>query len=73
MPDIVLPLAIRDLAPGDLLACRWAGTVTHQAAIAQALARVPLGEVEYLAACPPSGLPMGLCAVDYAETPVCIC
>jgi hypothetical protein len=34
MPDIVLPLTIRDLAPGDLLACRWAGTATHQAAIA---------------------------------------
>jgi ribosomal protein S18 acetylase RimI-like enzyme len=28
-----------------------------------------LGEVEYLAACPPSGLPVGLGGIDYAKTP----
>jgi hypothetical protein len=28
-----------------------------------------LGEVEYLAACPPSGLPVGLGVIDYAKDP----
>jgi ribosomal protein S18 acetylase RimI-like enzyme len=69
MPEIVIHLAVRDLEPGDLLSCTWAGRATHLAAIARALERVQLGEVEYLAACPPSGLPMGLGAIDYAKTP----
>jgi Acetyltransferase (GNAT) family len=29
---------------------------------------VPMHEVEYLAACPPSGLPVGLGGIDYAKT-----
>jgi ribosomal protein S18 acetylase RimI-like enzyme len=37
--------------------------------IKRALGRVPLGEVDYLAACPPSDLPVGLCALDFAKTP----
>ena len=69
MPEIVMRLAVRDLEPGDLPSCAWAGTATHLAAIARALERVRLGEVEYLAACPPSGLPVGLGAIDYAKTP----
>jgi ribosomal protein S18 acetylase RimI-like enzyme len=69
MPEIMIHLAVRDLEPGDLLSCTWAGRATHLAAIARALERVQLGEVEYLAACPPSGLPMGLGAIDYAKTP----
>jgi ribosomal protein S18 acetylase RimI-like enzyme len=69
MPEIVIHLAVRDLEPGDLLSCTWAGRATHLAAIARALERVQLGEVEYLAACPPSGLPTGLGAIDYAKTP----
>ena len=69
MPEIVIHLAVRDLEPGDLPSCTWAGRATHIAAIARALERVQLGEVEYLAAYPPSGLPMGLGAIDYAKTP----
>ena len=69
MPEIVIRLAVRDLEPGDLPSCTWAGRATHLAAIARALERVQLGEVEYLAACPPSGLPTGLGAIDYAKTP----
>jgi|SRR6185437_7406108 len=69
MPEIALRLEVRDLGPGDLESCGWAGTAIHLAAIARALERARLGEVEYLAACPPSGPPMGLGAADYAKTP----
>jgi len=69
MPEIVLCLAVRDLEPGDLPSCAWAGTATHLAAMAQAFERTRLGEVDYLTACPPPGLPVGLGAIDYAKTP----
>ncbi len=68
MPEIVIRLAVRDLGPRDLPSCAWSGTATHLAAIGRALERVRLGEVEYLAACPPSGLPVGLGGIDYAKT-----
>jgi ribosomal protein S18 acetylase RimI-like enzyme len=69
VPEITMRLEVRDLGPGDLESCGWAGTATHLAAIARALERARLGEAEYLAACPPSGLPVGLGAIDYAKTP----
>ena len=68
VPDIVIHLAVRDLEPGDLPSCAWSGSATHLAAIARALERTRCGEVEYLAACPPSGLPVGLGGIDYAKT-----
>jgi ribosomal protein S18 acetylase RimI-like enzyme len=68
MPEIAMRIEVRDLGPGDLESCGWAGTATHLAAIAGALERARLGEVEYLAACPPSDLPVGLGAIDYAKT-----
>jgi ribosomal protein S18 acetylase RimI-like enzyme len=68
MPEIAMRMEVRDLGPGDLESCGWAGTATHLAAIARALERARLGEVDYLAACPPSGLPVGLGAIDYAKT-----
>jgi ribosomal protein S18 acetylase RimI-like enzyme len=67
--EVVLPLTIRDLTRADLPACTWAGSATHLAAIAAALDRAGRGEVEYLAACPSSGLPVGLCAIDYIRRP----
>jgi ribosomal protein S18 acetylase RimI-like enzyme len=67
--EIALPLTIRDLASADVAACAWSGSATHLAAIALALHRVHLGEVDYLAACPPSGLPVAIGGVDYAKTP----
>ena len=67
MPEITMHIEVRDLGLGDLKSCGWAGTATHLAAIARALERVRGGEVEYLAACPPSGLPVGLGAIDYAK------
>ena len=58
MPEIVIHLAVRDLEPGDLPLCAWTGSATHLAAITWALERARCGEVEYLAAFPPSGLPV---------------
>jgi ribosomal protein S18 acetylase RimI-like enzyme len=69
VPEIVIPLTIRDLAPQDLPSCAWSGSATHLVSIGQALERARLGEVEYLAACPPSGLPVALGGIDYAKTP----
>jgi len=68
--EVVVPLTIRDLTDEDVPSCAWAGgTATHLASIAQALERARRGEVEYLAACPPSGLPVALCGIDYAKSP----
>jgi len=69
MAEVVLPLTIRDLSREDLPACAWTGPETHLATIAAALDRAERGEVEYLAACPRSGLPVGLGAIDYTRTP----
>src|SRR6516162_10461099 len=69
MPEVVVPLTIRDLTTEDLPACAWSGSPTHLASVAGALERARLGEVDYLAACPPSGLPVALGGVDYAKTP----
>jgi len=69
MPDVVVPLTIRDLTAADLPACAWAGPPVRLAAICRALDRAAAGEVDYLAVCPPSGQPVGLGAVDYAASP----
>jgi ribosomal protein S18 acetylase RimI-like enzyme len=69
VPEIVIPLTIRDLAPEDLPSCAWSGSATHLASMSQALERARLGDVEYLVACPPSGLPVALGGIDYAKTP----
>jgi len=67
--DIVVPLTIRDLTPADLPSCAWSGSAAHLIAMASALDRAERGEVEYLCACPPSGLPVALCGIDYARSP----
>lgn len=69
MPEVTFPLTIRDLVPEDLPSCGWSGSVTHLASVARALERAGRGEVDYLAVCPPSGLPVALCAIDYTKTP----
>jgi ribosomal protein S18 acetylase RimI-like enzyme len=66
---VVIPLTIRDLTPEDLPSCAWSGSATHLASIAGALERARRGEVDYLAVCPPSGLPVALGGIDYAKTP----
>jgi ribosomal protein S18 acetylase RimI-like enzyme len=69
MPDVVVPLTIRDLTREDLPSCAWSGSAMHLAAIAEALDRAERGEVEYLAACPPSSLPVALGGIDYTRKP----
>lgn len=67
--EIVLPLTIRDLTYADLPACAWSGGATHLASVARALDRAARGEVNYLAVCPPSGLPVALGGIDYTKIP----
>ncbi len=67
--DLTIPLTVRDLTPYDLPDCAWAGSATHLAYVARALERVATGEVEYLAVCPPSGLPVAIGGIDYAVSP----
>ena len=69
MPEVVIPLTVRDMTTEDLPECAWSGSRTHLAIVAEALERARLGEVDYLAACPPSGLPVAIGGVDYAKTP----
>ena len=69
MPEVVVPLTIRDLTTEDLPACAWSGSASHLVSVAKALERARLGEVDYLAACPPSGLPVAIGGVDYAKAP----
>ena len=71
MHEVTLPLTIRDLMPDDLPSCSWSGSTAHLASVARALARAGRGEVDYLAVCPPSDVPVGLCAIDYAKTRGC--
>ena len=69
MAGVVVPLTIRDLTHEDLASCAWSGSATHLASVARALDRAGRGEVDYLAACPPSGLPVALGGIDYAPSP----
>jgi ribosomal protein S18 acetylase RimI-like enzyme len=66
---VEIPIVVRDLTPEDLSSCAWSGSPLHLTSIARALERVRRGEMDYLAACPPSGLPVGLGAIDYDENP----
>jgi len=69
MTDIVIPLTIRDLTPEDLPSCGWSGPRLHLTSVARELERARRGEVDYLAACPPSGLPVAIGGIDYADRP----
>jgi ribosomal protein S18 acetylase RimI-like enzyme len=69
MPEVVVPLTIRDLTGEDLPLCPWLGSAPYLASVASALERARRGEADYLAVCPPSGLPVALGGVDYTKTP----
>jgi ribosomal protein S18 acetylase RimI-like enzyme len=69
MPNVVVRLTIRNLTRDDLPSCTWSGSATHLAHVAQALERAERGEVDYLALCPPSNLPVAIGGIDYAVTP----
>jgi GNAT superfamily N-acetyltransferase len=69
MPDLTIPIEIRDLRMADLENLRWSGGPSHLKAIAVQLDRVTAGLAEYLVACSPSGLPVGKLGIDYASRP----
>jgi GNAT superfamily N-acetyltransferase len=69
MPEVVVPLTIRDLTAEDLPSCAWLGSASYLASVARALERARRGETDYLAVCPPSGLPVALGGVDCTRTP----
>jgi ribosomal protein S18 acetylase RimI-like enzyme len=69
MAKLVVPLTIRDLTHEDLPACAWSGPAAHLASVAQALERASRGEVDYLAVCPPSNLPVAIGGIDYTLDP----
>ena len=62
---VTLQLTVRDLLPPDLPACGWSGSPLHLQSVARELERVRQGDVDYLAVCPPSGLPVAIGGVDY--------
>jgi len=65
----MLPLTVRELTVEDLPTCTWSGSATHLQGVARTLERARLGEVDYLAVCPPSRVPVAIGGVDYAKTP----
>jgi len=69
MPSVVVPLSVRDLLIADLPDCGWAGSDIHLRDVARQLRRARTGEVDYLAACPPSGVPVAVGGVDYTKAP----
>ena len=69
MTEVVIPLLIRDLTPEDLPSCAWWVSSWDRARLGTTLERAQRGEVDYLAAFPPSGLPVALGGIDYAKNP----
>jgi GNAT superfamily N-acetyltransferase len=69
MPEVVVPLTIRDLTAEDLPSCAWLGSASYLASVGRAVESARRGEADHLAICPPSGLPVALGGVDYAKTP----
>lgn len=67
--QVSIPVTVRDLVADDLPACAWSGSPVHLRYVAAELERVPRGEADYLALCPPSGLPVGLALLDWTAVP----
>ncbi|WP_030763742.1 N-acetyltransferase [Streptomyces griseus] len=65
MIDVVLRLSVRELAHADLTSCGWAGSDHHLAGVARQLDRARAGEVDYLAVCTGTGVPVAKCGIDY--------
>lgn len=68
MHEVVLPLTVRDLTAEDLYPGVWGWSDTHLAGTYHALKRAASGEVDFLAVCPPSGVPIATGIVDYASS-----
>jgi ribosomal protein S18 acetylase RimI-like enzyme len=71
MAEVVLSLTIRDLTDEDLerYSGSWGWPATHVAGTAEALERARRGEVDFLAVCPPSDVPVATGGVDYTKPP----
>jgi len=67
MPDVLLPLTVRDLTAEDLHPGFSGWSATHLQGTFTALDRAKRGEVDFLAVCPPSGIPVATGGVDYAK------
>ncbi|MEU1626752.1 N-acetyltransferase [Streptomyces sp. NPDC020096] len=63
--DIVLALSARDFVHADLASCGWSGSESHLVSVAEQLKRAQLGEVDYLAVCPPTDIPVAKGGIDY--------
>lgn len=66
MVELVVPVSVRDLSADDLTNCAWAGTPIHLTYVRTAVERAQRGEVDYLAICPPSDLPVAIGGIDYS-------
>lgn len=69
MTTLRIGVRVRDLRRSDLPGCAWSGGPGHAESVAAALDRAELGAVEYLAVCPPSGIPVAIGGVDYEAHP----
>ncbi|TWD80858.1 acetyltransferase (GNAT) family protein [Kribbella amoyensis] len=69
MTEVVLDLAVRDLTDADLAACGFAGSDLHLKQVARQLDRARDGEVDYLAVCTKTDLPVAIGGVDYVPHP----
>ncbi|MFD3879161.1 GNAT family N-acetyltransferase [Streptomyces microflavus] len=65
MKNVVLELSARDLVHADLASCGWAGSDLHLAGVAGQLERARTGEVDYLAICPATDIPVAKGGIDY--------
>ncbi|MEU9362947.1 GNAT family N-acetyltransferase [Streptomyces sp. NPDC048301] len=65
MTEVVLSLSVRDLTHADLETCGWAGSDHHLSGVAVQLERADRGEVDYLAVCSATGVPVAKGGVDY--------
>ncbi|MFE3518660.1 GNAT family N-acetyltransferase [Streptomyces sp. NPDC059166] len=65
MTEVVLRLSVRDLTHADLETCGWAGSDHHLSGVAVQLERAGRGEVDYLAVCSATGVPVAKGGVDY--------
>ncbi|MBK5993281.1 GNAT family N-acetyltransferase [Streptomyces microflavus] len=65
MKNVVLELSARDLVHADLATCGWAGSDHHLAGVAGQLERARAGEVDYLAICPATDIPVAKGGIDY--------
>ncbi|MFB7255631.1 GNAT family N-acetyltransferase [Streptomyces nojiriensis] len=65
MTGVVLELSVRDFRHADLASCGWSGSEQHLAGVARQLERARTGEVDYLAVCTPTDIPVAKGGVDY--------